>query len=1107
MSIDEKMCDWLRPSGPLLSCGLMLMAGGQAGAAAVVNPETQPTLTLAPYVAKNDDLSLGPTNAYRPWFENGAWQGDMIEYDLDSSGTRETDVPVGANPAESGINNWSARARFDALFPPITVDVPVSENWKNRAAYTVSEDGQATILFRWGLLGTTQREELDPDTAALGTTGAYDSPVLNYILGDQSQERDKAEGIYRIRYNQLGAVINSRPAYAAYPTDSDPYATERVFVGANDGMLHAFDAKTGNEVWAYVPSMLLGKLERHGIVPYNIVYMVDGELRLSNVVTAIANGVSVRKRVLTGGLGAGGKGLFALDVDSPDAPSVLWELSGSDPDIGYIHGRPNVAPVPLDGGGRVAAVLTGNGYGSVGGRAVLLKIGLDGSVDKVVLDNGPNNGLSSPTLIDLNNDGVVDFAYAGDLKGNLWRVDLATNSAVKLFAAGDARPITVEPELARLPSGRLMVYVGTGSLLSAQDASNTDAQAIFAIADTGSLVSESDLLVQVLSEATFNDKLLRVSSENVFDPEVHLGWKVVLPVESEKLLGRPQLRGGRIQFVSTVTAGTYPEGWLNQLNYQTGGSSGAPLFDITNDGILSDADAVDGDYPVGRFLGVGNFSQPMLLRLGQGIDVSFVNGLRLPLPPSGQGLLFGGNIDVTSDSPSGPAVEPASPYPNPDNIFGESDGLSGNVDGHVHAYDKVHGVNYVDFFALEPRLGLARLDAVLTTDGLPVVAEPELNSVVDRGDKAPNTAVADLGPDQKFIVALTNADLSKGVELQIGCRTWNAYEYQNMLTAQLKSGTAPKDLKDTWHGDQSLVFTLAGIQGESCGDTGAGTLRLTVTDRVGKDGVLHATLPSCVNNTTKYDGITAKDPDTHPHITPVQEASAKGFRWRNGALTVQLLKVGSDGSSSYDLQDANDLPVYNKGNGGVYASAFTVSSKKVASVLTGPSGLLYEMSMFWHHGDMFDFQQSGTPPVCYGHPNYNANTAIDLRGINLGQYEALVSDAGQVLIEEEYAAALAAIAAALAAGDEDALNVALQNLGVLLQDPELANYHNLRSYAPGVVPVQHLLEIDRLLGDGAGGVAIDQTPAEVDDVSQDDNPTRGPNFVPGRRTWIDLRPE
>lgn len=1089
-----------------ISSGLLMAFGGQSHAAAIIDPNTQPALSLAPYVAKSDDLSLGATHAYRPWFENGAWQGDIIEYDIGTDGSRSTDVQVGENPAHPGTDNWSARAQFDSA------EVLDNNWWKTRPIYTRGGNG-STVSFLWDALSEEQKLALDPDTAGNATLNrSYDSPVLNYIRGDRSLERDEQFGIYRIRYNILGAIINSRPAYSAYMSGGDPYSTERLYVGANDGMLHAFDAKTGDEVWAYVPSMLFPKLERHGIVPYNIVYMVDGELRLSSVVTSVVNGIPTRKRILAGGLGAGGKGLFALNVDDPDEPLILWELSDGDPDIGYVHGRPNIAPIQSVSG-REASIIAGNGYGSVNGKAVLLKVGLDGSVVKIVVDAGPGNGLSPPSLIDINNDGLVDLAYAGDLKGNLWKIDLRSDAVTKLFAAGEARPITVEPEIARLASSNIMIYFGTGSLLSSSDAKSVDRQAIFAIEDRGGLVTESELLVQTLSEATAYEKRLRVSSDQALDRNEYSGWKVELPVESERLVGRPLLRGDRLQFVSIVTSGAYPEGWLNQLNYLTGGGSGVPLFDIDDSGALGEGDAVifneSAKYPVGRFLGIGNFSQPMLLRLGQGLDVSFVNGLRLPLPPSGQGLLFGGDIDVTTDSPSGPAVEPAPPYPNPDGIVGAPDGLGGNVDGHVHAYDKIHGVTYVDVFDLEPRLGLARLDAALSSpEGEPIVVAPELSRVTENSE-APGTTISGFDVDQKFIVGLTNADLSKGVTLQVGCRTWNAYEYQNMLTEQLLRSVQPNQLQDTLHGNQSLVFTLRQIRDATCEGGKKGTLRLTVEDRVGKDGVLHATLPGCVNNTTDYTGAE-KVPETHPHITPVQERSAGGYRWRNGALTLQLLKVDDQGLRDFELQNSAQLPTYSKGNGGVYASAFSVSGKTIIPLPgsgSAENGLLYELSMFWHHGDMYDYRNSGPAPVCYGHPRYNANTAIDLGGVTLGEYNELISEATRALIEEEYAAALASIAAALASGDEEALRIALRALGVLLgENPDLALYHAMRGYAPGHVPVQHLLEIDRQLGDGSGGVALDQTPAEVDDVSQDDNPTRGPNFVTGRRTWIDLQP-
>ena len=104
-------------------------------AVAVFLPSTQPTITLGQYALKDNDLTKGATKAYRPWFENGAWQGDVIEYDILEDGSRRTDVDVGANPATQGnlgycgrpaSGCWSARASFDAE------EAADSNYWQNR---------------------------------------------------------------------------------------------------------------------------------------------------------------------------------------------------------------------------------------------------------------------------------------------------------------------------------------------------------------------------------------------------------------------------------------------------------------------------------------------------------------------------------------------------------------------------------------------------------------------------------------------------------------------------------------------------------------------------------------------------------------------------------------------------------------------------------------------------------------------------------------------------------------------------------------------------------------------------------------------------------------
>jgi hypothetical protein len=1182
------------PVSATIAAGLALWSiGGQA----LADPQSTPTITLAPYVLKSTILEEGATRAYRPWFEDGARTGDLIEYHISQAGERCTSVAVGAFPADDAGNavacpygNWSARGAFpDKIASPdgTLIDEPAAATyWQTRNVF-MFRDGETKnkVPFWWNELTTAQKQTVDPITCGLdvdGNCSALDidqsspqaSVVLNYIRGDRSLERDKAGGIFRLRYSLLGSIINSRPVFA-------PVGDGIVVVGANDGMVHGFDATNGNEIFGYVPSMLLPGLENLTETPYQFTYSADGELRYRNIAT--------NQHIVAGGLGAGGKGLFVLDVTTPADPAVLFELSGNDgshidanhylPYLGHIYGRPTIARLPDN----EWYVVAGNGYGSgAGPLLVLIRIS-----DGVITTIGPNpalvddaeNGLSAPALVDVNSDGKVDFAYAGDLQGNLWRFDLTGRFATRLFAAGAGKPITVEPDIARHPSGvGIMIYFGTGRLLNVSDVDDQSTQSIFGIWDEDFVTAElpgNSLLVNTLTPLTGtwdnSTRFVRIVEDeqlpNWYGIGRNLGWRVDLPRAGERLLGRPQVRADRIQFITTHPP-SYLESlvpgdgsWFIQLSLESGGSLNppVPLYDLDRSGVLDEGDALllqddnnpDADpvayYPLGLNLGPGNIAQPAFARVEQDIDAVFVNALLLPVPPDPDdpGIGFGGDMDVTTDSPAGPMVSPhdaghprfslyGTAYPDPSspnsppargpmNMHLEADGLGDTVDGHHRAYDKVHGVNYVDFFDIEPRArrSLLRLDAgtlyqTVDANGDPIqqpfTAIRELNQPLESPWGNPL-----FGEDQKFIVVLSNADLSQGTELRIGCRTWNSFDYQQMITPQLKANTPPALLRDENGG--SLVFSMAGIRDEVCADGASPTLRITVTGRVGAEDVLHGTLPGCVNNTHGYDGLL-KLPDTHPHITPNQEQQASGYRWRNGALTMQLLAVNADDSAGYLLQTTN-LPVGSRtiGNGGIFAAAFSVAKvqgKDVITPLAGPNGLLYEASVFWNFGDMWEFQQAGQPIQCYGTSFYNAALTNEIGGLNSGQYNGLVENlrVDQTLLDA-YADAIALLANAQT---EEQVRFALMALAALFDDQAgswgrhdvltLADFHRLRSYAHGDKFKLDLLDIDRDLFEPPPPVEVevDGTPANVQDIELDLLPAAGPNYAPGRRSWIDITP-
>ncbi len=1245
----------------LLAGALLAVVTASLYATMQFTPSTQPATVLGKYALQDTSLA-GGTLAYRPFFENGAWQGDIIQYAIDANGSRSTDASVGSNsPVVAGSSGgcgktapdgcWMARATFESKIASVTDYWKEVTDGRNIFTYGDSDDdgvADTQVDFLWNNLSPTQRAILDPTTAADPTplTAAYDSPILNFIRGDDSNEKANG-GTYRNRYSLLGDIINSWPVYVGSPRENytlpsfitfkNLYAGAnqrdgRIFVGANDGMLHAFDEDDGSEVYAYVPSMLHGKLDRLTVLPYdnvNHTSYVDGKL---TSVSAQINGTW--KTVLAGGLGAGGAGLFALDVTNPDPSNdkILFEVTGSD--VGYIYSQPSIVKLAND----AWYIVTGNGYGT-GGLGKLLLISLnDGSYTSI--PTTVSAGLSGATVVDSNADGYADIAFAGDENGNMWKFYLGSsppspNPEIIYTAAGTDQPITTRPEVGEHPFGGYMVLFGTGSITSLTDAIDPGypTQALYGIWDNGPGAVVVEQTLATVTDATFTygaitstESIRYVVTNNTIDykcanndASCDIGWKVNLPNTGERVVGPPQLRNSRMVVVTTNPLGTgggsdlVGDSWLMSVNYLTGGDNNTIVLNLNGDNDLNTDDVVDISAddtpdlraPVGLHLGDGNISQPTLASISSGIDAIFINGLRMPLPIVSQvtGPLLAGHLDVETDSPSGGSIAPNniskhSEYYNIDT----NDGLGYGIDGHFHDYDTGNNVTYVDIFQLEPRRGKPSAAAIFTgtapcdsttpneksveVDGECLqVLEGELNRAYDTlatdGDGVAEASVESevyalgtttpLAADQKFIVVLANADLTPAADLQIGCRTWNAQEYQDMITAQLEAGTAPSLLRDTYHGNATLLFTAADIAtgasdpgGTTCPDDSPDpTLRVYFANTDILQGGIHGTRSQCVlglhdyrdpvdywdsevlcyapkhlyGETVDCSGLKSpignslrdpgasyiKDPALNLHITEIPSKEGTGYRWRNGALTVQLLKVNSStNAAEYTLEDPAYLPEKKGRFGGTYAKAFTtakVSGKTVMTLTEGPneSGLLHETTLYWHLGDLSDGIQRGAPASvpCYGDPSWSSVWTQETRGLTLGQYKALYEDIDEDVLAA-YDAAVIALEGALAGGDETAANQALLELGKLIaEDEDLALYHRYRDYAPGVIPEQHLREIDQDLTDDPNDPnqdpsVEDGTPAEVDDLTTGPGTSLnrdilGPNFAIGRRTWIDLR--
>lgn len=453
-----------------------------------------------------DPYAIDITNrVFLSAYDSSDWTGDLTRKDyirnLTESGVQE-------------VTRWSARNTIPAH--------------SARNIMMANAAGDALVQFQWANLDndTQTLYNKNPDSPGGNTVDNLGAERVSYLRGDRSREGD-TETSFRQRSSVLGDIVNSSPVVVGAPSYV-PYLADRidgargdyrqfqsdhaarqelVYVGANDGMLHAFDAQSGAEVFAFVPTAVLKKMHKYTGHKYQggaHLYSVDG--------TPVVRDVYINgewRTVLIGTLRAGGKSLFALDITDPTQITLLWEVTNETvgyENLGHTFAQPEI--VRLHSG--QWAILLGNGYESDTNAASLMVIDIaDGALlTELVVDDGSAgpNGLSSVRGADNNGDGIVDYAYAGDLKGNLWRFDLIETTADTsipdpflrtlqsgvtpasfqvsygghpLFTAKDttaaadsqAQAITAPPALVRHPTRRgYIVVFGTGKYFETADA-------------------------------------------------------------------------------------------------------------------------------------------------------------------------------------------------------------------------------------------------------------------------------------------------------------------------------------------------------------------------------------------------------------------------------------------------------------------------------------------------------------------------------------------------------------------------------------------------------------------------------------------------------------
>lgn len=530
-------------------------------------------------VATNSTSLNGSSYLYQGVFNSANWRGTLDAYAFDAQGRLVRDAAGKINPAVTTDN---------------VQPIPSSRN-----IFTYRRDSDATVSYLWNTLDSTEKNYFR-DSADPADDYTKAEKRFNWSRGDATDEVTATQaGIDRLRSrgegdsrNIYGDIVNSTPVYIAntnfryhkltpanggstyqaYLT-AKAAKTPKIAVGANDGMLHVFNAVTLQEKYAYVPKLVFPKLrnlsaQNYGRSNNSHQYLVDGPLTVSDVY----NGTSWRT-IVVGTLGGGGRGVFALDVTDDTAPKVLFEISDADfPELGYVLGKPLVAPLKNGRWGVIFGNGDSSGSSTVATQSHLFVVDVFSPLTLTkILPTGSGSGLSAPAVLP-DASGVVKAVYAGDLNGQLWKFDLSSatssewdDNTYKLFHAKTAdstpkeQPITAAPTLGinKAKGGKVAVYFGTGKYFEDGDQSYSSSNpyhSFYAITDIGGATNAAKEVQRgSLAQKTFESLTDRRVKETAIDWSTKNGWFLDLGyTNGERVVAKSLLIADRLVFPTII---------------------------------------------------------------------------------------------------------------------------------------------------------------------------------------------------------------------------------------------------------------------------------------------------------------------------------------------------------------------------------------------------------------------------------------------------------------------------------------------------------------------------------------------------------------------------